>query len=85
MSLEVIQARHDAVDCFLLPENTAAVGALQTHLKGITNVPRTLGALKSGKGTTNDWQALVKVFVFPSIWEFLLLQLAVYISFFDVK
>lgn len=59
-SLEVIQARHDAVECFLLPENIAAAGALQTHLKGITNIPRTLGTLKSGKGTTNDWQALVK-------------------------
>ncbi|KAL4070005.1 DNA mismatch repair protein MutS [Scleroderma yunnanense] len=59
-SLQVIQARHDAVECFLLPENTPAVDALQTHLKGIKNIPRTLGTLKSGKGTMNDWQALVK-------------------------
>ena len=69
-SLEVIQARHDAVECFLLPENSPAVDALQSHLKGITNIPRTLAALKSGKGTTNDWQALVKVVFFPSLLEF---------------
>lgn len=60
LSLEVLEARHTAVECFLLPENTPAIGALQTHLKGITNVPKTLKALKCGKGTTNDWQALVK-------------------------
>lgn len=60
LSLEVLEARHTAVECFLLPENTPAIGALQTHLKGITSVPKTMKALKYGKGTANDWQALVK-------------------------
>ncbi|KAI6030817.1 DNA mismatch repair protein MutS [Pisolithus orientalis] len=60
LSLEVLEARHTAVECFLLPENTPAIGALQTHLKGTTSVPKTMKALKRGKGTANDWQALVK-------------------------
>ncbi|KAF9221022.1 hypothetical protein BS17DRAFT_713109 [Gyrodon lividus] len=60
LSLEILKARHDAVDCFLRPENLPVVSALLAHLKGITNIPRTLGALRSGKGTISDWQALVK-------------------------
>ncbi|KAI6129695.1 muts domain V-domain-containing protein [Pisolithus croceorrhizus] len=60
LSLAVLEARHTAVECFLLPENTPAITALQTHLKGITNVPKTIKTLKCGKGTANDWQALVK-------------------------
>ncbi|KIJ64516.1 hypothetical protein HYDPIDRAFT_40260 [Hydnomerulius pinastri MD-312] len=60
LSFKTLEARHDAVECFLHAENLPAVNALQTHLKGITNIPRTLGALRSGKGTVSDWQALVK-------------------------
>ncbi|KAI6114298.1 DNA mismatch repair protein MutS [Pisolithus sp. B1] len=60
LSLEVLEARHTAIECFLLPENTPAISALQTHLKGTTNVPKTIKTLKCGKGTANDWQALVK-------------------------
>ncbi|KAI6042638.1 DNA mismatch repair protein MutS, partial [Pisolithus marmoratus] len=60
LSLEVLKARHTAVECFLFAESTPAISALQTHLKGITNVPKAVKALKSGKGTANDWQALVK-------------------------
>ncbi|KIJ17739.1 hypothetical protein PAXINDRAFT_175534 [Paxillus involutus ATCC 200175] len=60
LSLKILKARHDAVEYFLRPENLPAVSALQTHLKGITNIPRTLGALRSGKETISDWQALVK-------------------------
>ncbi|KAH7885327.1 DNA mismatch repair protein MutS [Phlebopus sp. FC_14] len=60
LSLEVLKGRHDAVECFLRPENLPATGALQVHLKGIANIPRTLGVLRSGKGRVSDWQALVK-------------------------
>lgn len=61
LSLQTLEARHDAVECFLRPENLPVVGALQSQLKGIANIPRTLGSLRSGKGTISDWQALVKV------------------------
>ncbi|KIK91641.1 hypothetical protein PAXRUDRAFT_796689 [Paxillus rubicundulus Ve08.2h10] len=66
LSLKILKARHDAVEYFLRPENLPVVSALQTHLKGITNIPRTLSALRSGKGTIFDWQALVK-FTYHSV------------------
>lgn len=61
LSLQVLQARHDAVECFLRAENLPVVSALQSQLQGITNIPKTLGFLRSGKGKISDWQALVKV------------------------
>ena len=61
MSLEVINARHDAVACFLCPENTSTKTALQGHLSGTKNVPKIFGAIRTGKAKVSDWQALVKV------------------------
>jgi len=61
LSIPVITARHDAIECFLHPENLVPASALQTHLKGIKNIPRILGLLKSGKASVSDWQGLVKV------------------------
>ncbi|KAI9573599.1 DNA mismatch repair protein MutS [Boletus coccyginus] len=60
LSLQVLQTRHDAVECFLRAENLPVVSALQSQLQGIANIPRTLGSLRSGKGKISDWQALVK-------------------------
>lgn len=60
-SLSVIQERHNAVSCFILPENMAASEYLQSQLKGIRNIPRVLARLKAGKAKSNEWQALVKV------------------------
>lgn len=60
LSIPVITARHDAIECFLHPENLAPASALQTHLKGIKNIPRILGLLQSGKAGVSDWQGLVK-------------------------
>jgi DNA mismatch repair protein MSH5 len=61
LSIPVIAARHDAIECFLHPENLAPASALQTHLKGIRNIPKILGLLQSGKAGIGDWQGLVKV------------------------
>ncbi|KAF5315435.1 hypothetical protein D9619_007366 [Psilocybe cf. subviscida] len=60
LSLYVIEARHDAVECFSLPENISTVNSLQNHLKGIKNLPRTMNLMKEGKGKITDWQNLVK-------------------------
>lgn len=60
-SLEVIQARHDAVACFLRPENLATSGVMHAQLKGVKNIPKILGVMKAGKGKVSDWQVLVKV------------------------
>lgn len=34
---------------------------MRNHLKGFSNIPRTLRILKSGKAGLHDWQGLVKV------------------------
>ncbi|OJA09631.1 hypothetical protein AZE42_01410 [Rhizopogon vesiculosus] len=62
LSIPVIIARHDAIECFLHQENLTPASALQTHLKGIKNIPRILGLLQSGKAGIGDWQGLVMVF-----------------------
>ncbi|OCH92840.1 hypothetical protein OBBRIDRAFT_725988 [Obba rivulosa] len=59
-SLNVIQERHDAVECFLRPENLATANVLHAQLKGIKNVPKILGVMKSGKAKVSDCQGLVK-------------------------
>ncbi|KAJ6477358.1 muts domain V-domain-containing protein [Mycena vitilis] len=65
LSLSVIKARHDAVACFISPENLVPAYAMQGHLKGIKNVPRILEMMRSGKAKLSDWQGLVK-FTFHS-------------------
>ncbi|KAG5735367.1 Prohibitin-2 [Termitomyces sp. T112] len=60
LCLNVINRRHDAVECFMRPENLVSAGILQSHLKGIKNVPRMLSVLKSGRAKVSDWQGLVK-------------------------
>lgn len=61
LSMEVITTRHDAVACFMRPENHGPASSMQVHLNGIKNVPRILTALKTGKAKVSDWQGLVKV------------------------
>ena len=61
LSIPVITARHDAVAAFLRPENLVTANAIHNHLKGIKNVPRILGSLRSGKARISDWQGIVKV------------------------
>lgn len=61
LSLEVINARHDAVECFSRPENIDIANVMHGQLKGIKNVPRVIAALRAGKAVLTDWQGLVKV------------------------
>ncbi|KIM89101.1 hypothetical protein PILCRDRAFT_211886 [Piloderma croceum F 1598] len=65
LSIPVITARHDAVACFLRPENLVTAAAMHSHLKGIKNVPRILGTMRCGKAGVGEWQGLVK-FTFHS-------------------
>ncbi|KAF7314371.1 DNA mismatch repair protein 5 [Mycena kentingensis (nom. inval.)] len=60
LSLAVIKARHDAVECFTSSENLVPASAMQNHLKGIKNVPRILEVMRCGKAKMTDWQGLVK-------------------------
>ncbi|KAK7056880.1 hypothetical protein VNI00_002597 [Paramarasmius palmivorus] len=58
LSLAVINARHDAVECFLRPENISTASTLKIHLKGMKNLPRMLGVLRTGKAKLAEWQGL---------------------------
>ncbi|OCB88935.1 hypothetical protein A7U60_g3890 [Sanghuangporus baumii] len=60
LSLSVITARHDAVECLMTPENIVTADAMCAHLKGLRNVPRILRMLKVGKAGLNEWQGIVK-------------------------
>ncbi|KAH9846354.1 muts domain V-domain-containing protein [Lenzites betulinus] len=60
MSLPVINARHDAVECFMRPDNITTATSMHGHIQGTKNVPRILTAMKSGKAKVSDWQGLVK-------------------------
>ncbi|KIK69506.1 hypothetical protein GYMLUDRAFT_66815 [Collybiopsis luxurians FD-317 M1] len=60
LSLSVINSRHDAVECFLRPENITTADSLIGHLKGIKNVSRILSMIRSGKAKVAEWQGLVK-------------------------
>ncbi|KAG6840989.1 hypothetical protein C0991_002879 [Blastosporella zonata] len=61
LSIDVINKRHDAVECFLHSENLVPVGSMHSHLKGIKNVPRMLTVLEVGRAKVSDWQGLVKI------------------------
>lgn len=60
-SIPTISARHDAVACFIRPDNISAANSMQVHLKGIKNVPKILATMRTGKAQIPDWQGLVKV------------------------
>ncbi|KAL4267599.1 DNA mismatch repair MutS family protein [Pleurotus pulmonarius] len=60
LSIPVITARHDAVECLTNPENLLTSGVMRKHLKGIKNMPQISNTLKVGRGKLSDWQGLVK-------------------------
>lgn len=64
LSLEVINSRHDAVECFSRADNIVTATAMHNHLKGLKNIPRIMKLLKVGKAGLLDWEGLVKV----SVW-----------------
>lgn len=60
-TLSIIRARHDAVECFCLPENVVTTNAMHNHLKGFKHIRRIMGEMRSGKAKLGDWKNLVKV------------------------
>ena len=60
-SIAVIGSRHDAVACFMRPDNLSTAAVMHSHLKGIKNIPKILSVMSSGKAKASDWQGLVKV------------------------
>ena len=70
MSIPVISARHDAVECLIRPDNIVTADAMCGHLKGLKNIPRILRLLKTGKAGLFEWQGLVKVLQRLPLWDF---------------
>ncbi|BGP41924.1 hypothetical protein JCM10449v2_005921 [Rhodotorula kratochvilovae] len=62
LELGVIEARHDAVECFRRDVNQAPIDAIQSQFKHVKNIPRVLKALAGGTASLKDWQA---------VWTFL--------------
>ncbi|GAA5820731.1 hypothetical protein JCM3770_005267 [Rhodotorula araucariae] len=58
LELGVIEARHDAVECFRRDVNQAPIDAIQAHFKHVKNIPRVLKALMGGTADLKDWQAV---------------------------
>ena len=67
ISLSIIASRHNALSCFLRPENLVTANAMHGHLKGIGNVPHAFALLRGGKAGVREWQAIVKV-ICPLHW-----------------
>lgn len=61
LSIPEIEARHDAIACFTRGENVPVAEAMHSQLRGLKNALRSFSCMKGGKGTTLDWQTLVKV------------------------
>ncbi|KAF8320953.1 muts 5 family protein [Clavulina sp. PMI_390] len=59
LSIPEIEARHDAVACFIRGENTPITDAMHGQLKGFKNAPRAFTRIKLGKGATIEWRTLV--------------------------
>ncbi|KIJ54568.1 hypothetical protein M422DRAFT_73531 [Sphaerobolus stellatus SS14] len=63
LSLDVIQARHDALSCFLRSENLVTAATMHGHVKNVGNIPHIFHLIRGGKAGVKDWQLVVK-FVF---------------------
>lgn len=61
LSVTIIEGRHDAVACFMRPENTTIASSMHNHLHGIKNVPKAMESMRSGKAKLSDWQGIMKV------------------------
>lgn len=70
MSLAIINARHDAVECFTRADNIITATAMHGHIQGTKNVPRIITAMRSGKAKVSDWQSIVKVCISPHLFDY---------------
>ena len=61
LSLDVVNSRHDAVECLSRPDNISTGRTIAGHLKGLKNVPRVLKMVGRGLATVDQWMGVVKV------------------------
>lgn len=62
LSLPLLQQRHNAIACFLRPQNTHLATAIGKSLVRTKNIPKVLVALKKGKAQAYDWSSLLQVY-----------------------
>ncbi|PWN19665.1 hypothetical protein BCV69DRAFT_250376, partial [Microstroma glucosiphilum] len=58
MSLTILSARHQAVECLASSASSAVANALVSHLKGIKNIPRLVNTLQRGGTQLSMWKGL---------------------------
>lgn len=57
--LAVLAERHDAIECFKAPSNTATADSIIQQLKGIKNVPKLVESLLAGHASLTQWKNIV--------------------------
>ena len=67
LSLDVVNSRHDAVECLSRPDNISTGRTIAGHLKGLKNVPRVLKMVGRGLATVDQWIGVVKVCSEPEL------------------
>ncbi|CAE6476796.1 unnamed protein product [Rhizoctonia solani] len=60
LSIPIITARHAAVEFFALTENVNTASNVRSNLRGLCQVPRTMGLLRTGRGRLSEWRGIAK-------------------------
>ncbi|KAF8678856.1 ATPase domain of DNA mismatch repair MUTS family, partial [Rhizoctonia solani] len=60
LSITTINARHAAIQCFLLPENMSAASTIRANLRGLCQMPKTMALLRTGRGRLPEWRGVAK-------------------------
>ncbi|KAF8756590.1 ATPase domain of DNA mismatch repair MUTS family, partial [Rhizoctonia solani] len=60
LSITTIDARHAAIQCFLLPENMSAASTIRANLRGLCQMPKTMALLRTGRGRLPEWRGVAK-------------------------
>ncbi|ELU42120.1 meiotic recombination-related protein [Rhizoctonia solani AG-1 IA] len=58
LSITTINARHAAIQCFLLPENMSAASTIRANLRGLCQMPKTMALLRTGRGRLPEWRGV---------------------------
>jgi DNA mismatch repair protein MSH5 len=61
---EVLDYRHEAIRFFLQSDMRDAIQEFSNNLKHVKNIHRLLAKVKESKSKSNDWQHILKVFVY---------------------
>ncbi|KAJ1306187.1 hypothetical protein OPQ81_010896 [Rhizoctonia solani] len=60
LSIPTITARHAAIECFTLAENSNNVSTIRSNLRGLCQVPKAMALLRTGRGRLSEWRGVAK-------------------------